>query len=61
MTYLRVNRDLLISIVSLAYLPSAPVYVILSDPARSTRVNLDVRILSGLVRSTLSIFSSRIE
>lgn len=39
-TCLKVNKDLLISILYLANLPSVPVWPIRSDPARSTSYNL---------------------
>jgi len=60
-TYLSVNKDLLMSIDSLAYFPSAPDWLILSEPAKSTKDNLEVSRLSGLERSTLSILISKIE
>lgn len=41
-TYLRVIRDLLISMLSLACLPSVPVRLILSDPAKSTNSNFEL-------------------
>ena len=41
-TYLRVINDLLISILSLACLPSVPVKLILSDPAKSTNSNFEL-------------------
>jgi len=60
-TYLKVNKDLLISILSFADFPSAPVMAILSEPAKSTKSNFDVVIESGFFISTLSIFNSKIE
>ena len=41
-TYLKVISDLLISMLSFAYLPSVPVKLILSEPAKSTNSNLEV-------------------
>lgn len=60
-TYLNVISDLLISILSFACLPSAPVTLILSEPAKSTNSNLDAINESGFLRSVLSILNSNIE
>lgn len=54
-TYLRVNRLLLISILSFYDLPSTFVYSCLSEPARSTNYNLLIIILSGWFTSIYSI------
>lgn len=60
-TYLNVINDLLISILSFACLPSAPVILILSEPAKSTNSSLDAIYESGFLRSVLSILNSNIE
>lgn len=61
MTCLKVKRDLLISILYLASLPSVPVIESLSDPAKSTSsMRLD-RTWLGSVKSKLSILIERIE
>lgn len=57
-TYLRVIRDLLISILS--FVTTLPVYDYRSEPAKSTSYNVDVTILSGFLESTHSIVSFNI-
>lgn len=53
-TCLKVNKDLFISMLYLAWRPSAPVTLNLSEPARSTSSILLDNILLGLWRYTLS-------
>ena len=55
MTYLSVNSDLLISIASFAARPCAPVWLVLSLPAKSTSWSLLIMMLST---AALSIISS---
>lgn len=54
MTFLRLNRDLFISIDSFAVYPVVPEDDIFSDPARSTSCSLLVTTLSRLEGSTVS-------
>jgi hypothetical protein len=60
MTFLNTNKDLLISIDSLAVVPVVPVAEIFSDPAKSTSYNLLVTTLSKLDGSTVSIVTVNI-
>lgn len=53
-TYRRIKSDLLISILSFAYFPSAPVKLILSEPAKSTSSSFEDRKLSGLRLSIIA-------
>ena len=59
-TFLRTNRDLFISMDSLADTPVVPVADIFSDPAKSTSYNLLVTTLSKLAGSTVSIVIEKI-
>ena len=59
-TYLRVNKLLLISILSFYDLPSTFVYSYLSEPARSTNYNLLITILSGWLTSIYSTVTQNI-
>jgi len=55
MTFLKTNKLLLISILSLAVIPVVPVYPIHSDPARSTNYNFETTTSSMFPGSTVSI------
>jgi hypothetical protein len=61
MTCLKVNRDLLISILYFASLPYVPVIESRYDPARSTSSILLERRWEGSARSKLSILMERME
>ncbi len=61
MTYLKVNKDLLISIDSFYARPVVPVALYLSLPAKSTNYNLLITVLSTAALSTISRVKEKIE
>ena len=59
-TCLRVNKLLLISILSFAYCPVVPVKLYFSEPARSTSYNLLTVTFIGFLMSAASIVNEKI-